>query len=105
MKRPRSPSPTRDDSLSSEIVKKSLDAYRKLKRHGKPCAKTEWTVLATICRVDPSGKTEVVAMATGTKAIGASKLRQDGCILRDTHAEILARRAFRRYLLDRFEVF
>ena len=105
MKRPRSPSPTRDDSLSSEIVKKSLDAYRKLKRHGKPCAKTEWTVLATICRVDHSSETEVVAMATGTKAIGASKLRQDGCILRDTHAEILARRAFRRYLLDRFEVF
>ena len=106
MKRPRSPSPSRDESVSLEIVRKSFDAYRKLKRHGKPCSKREWTVLATICRVDVSTSSiEVVAMATGTKAIGASKLREDGCILRDTHAEILARRAFRRYLLDRLEIF
>mgnify|MGYP001289499481 CR=1 FL=1 len=117
MKRPRSPPPSnrsreRDESrdyessLPLEIVKKSLDAYRKLKRHGKPCSKREWTVLATICRFDvKTSNIEVVAMATGTKAIGASKLREDGCILRDTHAEILCRRAFRRYLLDRLEIF
>jgi len=48
-----------------EIVKKSLEAYKSLKsRHGKPVPNKEWTVLATICRVDGDGLVDVVSMAT-----------------------------------------
>lgn len=83
-----------------EVIRKSLEAYEKLTCDKKSDPR-EWTVLSTICRVDSKGNVDVVALATGTKAIGKGKLRDDGCLLRDTHAEVLARRAFRCYLVNR----
>jgi hypothetical protein len=35
----------------------------------------------------------IIAMATGTKVLGASKRRSDGLVVNDCHAEVLARRA------------
>jgi tRNA-specific adenosine deaminase 1 len=42
---------------------------------------------------------EVVAMGSGTKSLGQSSYSNDGYFLKDMHAEVLARRAFQRYLL------
>ncbi|XP_062442605.1 tRNA-specific adenosine deaminase 1 isoform X3 [Rhea pennata] len=42
---------------------------------------------------------EVVAMGTGTKCIGQNKMRKTGDILNDSHAEVVAKRSFQRYLL------
>ncbi|CAH7058611.1 Adat1 [Phodopus roborovskii] len=81
----------------------------KLPKQGKPEPNREWTLLAAVVKIqspacDTTDKEvpvtkEVVSMGTGTKCIGQSKMRKSGDILNDSHAEIIARRSFQRYLL------
>ncbi|KAM4767546.1 tRNA-specific adenosine deaminase 1 isoform 5-T7 [Cyanocitta cristata] len=87
--------------------------YRtRLPKQGKPDPNREWTSLAAVVKVESAAQTEglvspgnlqvtkeVVAMGTGTKCIGQNKMRKTGDILNDSHAEIVARRSFQRYLL------
>lgn len=47
----------------------------------------------------PASNTAVVAMATGTKCLGASARSPEGLLVNDCHAEVLARRALRLWLL------
>ncbi|TDH73568.1 uncharacterized protein CCR75_003097 [Bremia lactucae] len=64
----------------------------------------EWTVLAGIVVSSPptttcSGDTfRVLAAATGNKCLGRCDLNAEGLVVNDCHAEVLARRAFLRYL-------
>ncbi|NXF79530.1 ADAT1 deaminase, partial [Sclerurus mexicanus] len=87
--------------------------YRtRLPKQGKPEPGREWTALAAVVKVElaaPGGvpaspgnlqvTKEVVAMGTGTKCIGQTKMRKTGDILNDSHAEVVAKRSFQRYLL------
>ncbi|KAM6325012.1 ADAT1 deaminase, partial [Podargus strigoides] len=87
--------------------------YRtRLPKQGKPDPKREWTSLAAVVKVESTTQKEVltspgnlqvmkevVAMGTGTKCIGQNKMRKTGDILNDSHAEIVAKRSFQRYLL------
>jgi len=76
-----------------------LEQYRKLPRKGKP-GDMEWTVLAGIV-MERSGKEPVaVALATGTKCLNVNRMLTTGQAINDSHAEVLTRRAFRRFLLD-----
>ena len=38
-------------------------------------------------------------MGTGSKCIGHNKIRHDGGMLHDSHAEVIARRAFQRFVV------
>ncbi|NXP32408.1 ADAT1 deaminase, partial [Leiothrix lutea] len=87
--------------------------YRtRLPKQGKPDPNREWTSLAAVVKVESAAHREafgspgnlqvtkeVVAMGTGTKCIGQNKMRKTGDILNDSHAEIVAKRSFQRYLL------
>lgn len=89
----------------------------RLPKQGKPEPNREWTLLAAIVKIQsPAGQTcdttdkeaqvtkEVVSMGTGTKCIGQTKMRKSGDILNDSHAEIIARRSFQRYLLHQLHL-
>ncbi|XP_073164494.1 tRNA-specific adenosine deaminase 1 isoform X2 [Lepidochelys kempii] len=84
----------------------------KLPKQGKPDPNREWTLLAAVVKVESAPEREaclnvgnlqvtkeVVAMGTGTKCIGRARMRKTGDILNDSHAEVVAKRSFQRYLL------
>ncbi|XP_017014719.2 tRNA-specific adenosine deaminase 1 [Drosophila takahashii] len=81
-----------------DIAELCFQKFESLPKTGKPTAK-QWTILAGI--VEFNRRTEdsqLVALGCGTKCIGESKLCAKGYVLNDSHAEILARRAFLRFL-------
>ncbi|XP_066438698.1 tRNA-specific adenosine deaminase 1 isoform X1 [Eleutherodactylus coqui] len=90
--------------MADEIAALCYGHYlTKLPKQGQPGTSKEWTLMAAVIQVESrAGKTDVrkvVAMGTGTKCIAESKLRKTGDVLQDSHAEIIARRSFQRYLL------
>ncbi|KAI5646528.1 adenosine-deaminase (editase) domain-containing protein [Phthorimaea operculella] len=89
-----------NSELVDEIVRSCLDLYEKLPKNGKP-VDSEWTVLSCVVQLDTGTSShEVVAVGTGSKCIGASKMSPTGALLNDSHAEVCARRAFLLYLYD-----
>ncbi|XP_033896431.3 tRNA-specific adenosine deaminase 1 isoform X2 [Acipenser ruthenus] len=97
---------------ADEIVSLCCEHYStKLPRKGMPESGREWTLLAAVVKIKAvpeedsasSGEKqkaskEVVALGTGTKCIGQSKMSKNGDVLNDSHAEVVARRGFLRYL-------
>lgn len=88
------------------IAELCYSKYMTLAKQGKP-NEEEWTLLAGIVKVEDWKKdcnvanemaVDVVALGTGSKCIGESKLSPAGDILNDSHAEVMARRGFLRYL-------
>lgn len=85
--------------LANKISDICLDFFNKLPKTGKPNEK-EWTILSVIIQIDRKNVMNVVALGTGTKCLGSDKLSELGDILNDSHAEIVCRRNFLRYLMD-----
>ncbi|XP_078608657.1 tRNA-specific adenosine deaminase 1-like [Branchiostoma floridae x Branchiostoma japonicum] len=93
------------DDFADRIASLSCEHYvRRLPKKGKPVEGREWTLMATVLKQDEDGSLDVVAMGTGSKCIGQSKMRLEGDVLHDSHAEIIARRAFLRYLYHQLQV-
>ncbi|XP_967247.3 tRNA-specific adenosine deaminase 1 isoform X1 [Tribolium castaneum] len=82
----------------NKIAKLCIEHFDSLPKTGKP-KENEWTILSCIVLED-SEKYEVVALGTGTKCIGKDKMSRDGDILNDSHAEVICRRAFLRFIYD-----
>lgn len=94
------------DQKFADLV--SNTCYRKysiLPKTGKPNSK-QCTVLAGIVKIvgEPSSKSvvNVVSLGTGSKCIGPSKMNPNR--LNDSHAEIIARRGFLRYLYSQINI-
>lgn len=85
--------------LSNRVSELCLNFYDKLPNSKKLHKDTEWTILSAIVMERDGGDLEVVGMGTGTKCIGANMLSASGNILNDSHAEVISRRAFIRFLL------
>ncbi|XP_015590065.1 tRNA-specific adenosine deaminase 1 isoform X2 [Cephus cinctus] len=96
------------NSFADKVAKLCLQKYNSLKKTGKPTS-NEWTVLSGIVLENINGTLSVVSLTTGTKCLGGSDLLnteiwERGSRLSDSHAEILARRAFLRYLYDQLDL-
>ncbi|XP_049478450.1 tRNA-specific adenosine deaminase 1 isoform X1 [Panthera uncia] len=103
---------------ADEIARLCYEHYQtRLPKQGKPEPNREWTLLAAVVKIQPAidqacggankpvqVTKEVVSMGTGTKCIGQSKMRKSGDILNDSHAEVIARRSFQRYLLHQLHL-
>lgn len=92
----------------NNVAKLCISKYNSLKKTGKPAA-NEWTVLAGIIMMKTNEAPSLVSLATGTKCLGGTELTnlnfcEAGDKLSDSHAEILARRAFLRYLYDQIDL-
>ncbi|PIK58093.1 putative tRNA-specific adenosine deaminase 1-like [Apostichopus japonicus] len=84
---------------TTEICRACFNCYYQLPKHGKPQEGREWTLLAGFV-LESDGSYTVVSLATGTKCIGKKNMDPKGETLNDSHAEVLARRGFLRYLYD-----
>ncbi|XP_062501995.1 tRNA-specific adenosine deaminase 1-like isoform X2 [Corticium candelabrum] len=113
-----------DETLGDVVARKCIEKYNSLARKGKPHRGKEWTTLAGIVQVEKSFRSAavspslstpwpnrflqecsccVVALGTGTKCLGITKMSKTGSVLNDSHAEVIARRAFIRYLYNEIE--
>jgi len=96
------------ENFGDNIARLCIEKYNFLKETGKPNAH-EWTVLSGIVLKNADGLLSLVALATGTKCLGDLELtktarEERGTRLSDSHAEVLARRAFIRYLYDQIDL-
>lgn len=88
-------------SLGERIADKCYEKYDQLLTGGKPSAK-EWTHLASFVRFDETRQIDVLSIGTGTKCLGGSieERGTNGCLVHDSHAEVLARRSLMRLLYE-----
>ncbi|KZS18938.1 tRNA-specific adenosine deaminase 1 [Daphnia magna] len=96
-------------SLADQVAHLCYRHFDNLPKKGKPLQGREWTIVAAVVqrtakRVNSNISLKIVSMGTGSKCVGQSKLSQDGDLLNDSHAEILARRGFLRYLYHHIEI-
>jgi tRNA-specific adenosine deaminase 1 len=89
--------------LADKVAEVSLKKYSQQPGTAKPNKPGEWTLFASIV-LDTHSEIKVVALGTGSKCIGKTKMSQFGDILNDSHAEIMARRGFVRYLYDQVKI-
>lgn len=92
-----------NDTLSQQVAQKVIQTFNSIKK-GKPTTRSngikEWTVMASVVMIS-NGAINPITIATGVKAL-PDKVRaySKGLMVHDLHAEVLALRAFNRYLLD-----
>nr|XP_033326541.1 tRNA-specific adenosine deaminase 1 isoform X3 [Megalopta genalis] len=94
--------------FADQVARLCIQKYTNLSKNGKPSEK-EWTVLSGIVLQQQNGLLSLVALATGTKCLGEvdlvnMELYEEGSRLHDSHAEVLTRRAFLRYLYEQIDL-
>jgi tRNA-specific adenosine deaminase 1 len=95
--------------LANQVAQLCYNHFDNLPKKGKPIEGKEWTVVAAFVQQtrqndETKSSLEVVSMGTGSKCVGQNKLSKDGDILNDSHAEVVARRGFLRYMYHQMEI-
>lgn len=86
------------NELADRVSELCLSFYHKLPNAKRLLKDTEWTIYSAVV-MERDSRLEVVSCGTGTKCIGSLQLSENGDILNDSHAEVVCRRAFLRYLM------
>lgn len=84
---------------ANRISELCLSFYDKLPNVKRLLKGNEWTIYTAIV-MERDSRLEVVSCGTGTKCIGSMMLSENGDILNDSHAEVICRRAFIRFLMS-----
>ena len=89
------------NKLAERIAENCYHQYDQLISGGKP-SNNQWTHLAGFVSVDKDEHIEVLSLGTGTKCLGGQieERGQNGCLLHDSHAEVIARRALLRLFYE-----
>ena len=81
------------------FVQEALRQYHSL---GTYPSNGTYTILAAIALVNHT-QTKIIGLATGCKCLPEDRLPEKGDSLHDSHAEVLARRCARRWLLEEIQ--
>ncbi|CAH1153475.1 unnamed protein product [Phaedon cochleariae] len=84
------------DDFHEHIANLCIGHFKTLPKSGKPNL-NEWTVLSCIV-IEKDKQLELISLGTGSKCIGKVKMSKSGDILNDSHAEVMCRRSFLRFL-------
>ncbi|CAF1370269.1 unnamed protein product [Adineta ricciae] len=89
------------NELAERIASASHHQFNLLSSRGKPSS-NEWTHLAAFAAVDENDHIDIISLGTGTKCLGGEKNERgtQGCLLHDSHAEVIARRSLLRVFYD-----
>ncbi|TNV77602.1 hypothetical protein FGO68_gene6626 [Halteria grandinella] len=95
---------SKESQLGTFIQSLVLDFYHKAPAYDKvrpqiKCDTKQWTVLAAFL-MEREGIFQIISLATGTKSIPRSAMNEEGYVLNDCHAEVLARRSLLKYLIS-----
>lgn len=82
---------------SNDIAQLCINHYKKLPKSGKP-NEQEWTILSAIILKYSTNKLKILSLATGSKCLPQTSLSSNGTLINDSHAEVLARRGFLRFV-------
>lgn len=91
-----------DPDRLKEISNSVNDLFESLPSNGKPKS-NEFTVMSAIVEEGPDQTFTVIVLTTGTKCLGKDHNNSTGKLISDSHAEVLAKRAFSYYLLSHCE--
>ena len=84
-------------ATADEVARKCHGLYDQLCMKASYC-QSRAGVLAAIIVCSDTGEAQIVAMGSGTKCVSSHNLSDNGTTVQDCHAEVVARRAFMRYL-------
>ncbi|CAF0805110.1 unnamed protein product [Rotaria sordida] len=90
-----------NDDLAERIALSCYNQYNLLSSRGKPSS-NEWTHLAGFVGVEDDNNIRVLSIGTGTKCLGGEKDERgtQGCLLHDSHAEVIARRSLMKFFYE-----
>ena len=87
-----------DGAFADQIALKCHRLYDQLCRNALYSQSSADVVAAVILLCNDTGEALIVAMGSGSKCITGHNLSNDGTAVQDCHAEVVARRAFMRFL-------
>lgn len=94
-----------DSDLADKIASEIFETYSQLPSKAKPLVRSngvkEWTILAGVVMMTSNSNLRCVSIGTGVKVLPDDMMKScNGEVLHDMHAEILALRAFNRFVID-----
>jgi len=97
---------TSQNDVCESVAKCACLFYCSLSKNGKP-VNNQWTSMAAVVMFNPLKETDkfsVVSLGTGTKCLGQKEISANGELVTDSHAEVVARRAFLCYLYEQLKL-